>query len=326
MREAQKDFELSTYEPVRVAVAPVRVTDEMVEAQLAREMARFARFEPAPGPAEEGESLRVNMHVAVNGVPEKALCGEGMTVALSRDMEPAGFVEGVAGMRTGERRSFDFTAHDQVNPGNPPDAFHVDIELLDKRRRVVPDLTDEFVRTRLSAQDATVAQFTERVRAYLADQQRREDEQRREQLACAELSRRLADALPDELIEQTRDDIMESLVADVAASGMTIAQFAEQQGMTERQLQMTILAQARESLRQGFALDVLYRHLGTPIDEAARARALAELAPGHEDEARTRCDERDGWEIVDVMARRLVAKDWLMKTAVFEETAGAGVR
>lgn len=315
--EQEQKPQLSSYEPVRVMETPVQVTDEMIEAQLARELARFASFEDAPGAAKEGEVLRVDMTVTVNGQVEPSLTGKDMSVLLSREMEPAGFVEGVTGMLPGEQRSFSFEAADSQNPSAVPDSFQVQVYLKEKRRRTVPQLTDEFVRERLSQSCRTVGEFREQVRAYLAEQQRRERDARREQLATAELGKRLVGVIPDEQIEEARDGIVESLMADLTASGMTLAQFMQQQGMTERQFQMTVTMQARESIRQGRALDALSEHLGVLVDDAARARALAELAPGNEDEARQRCDEQDGWDIVDTMARRMAARDWLMETAVF---------
>lgn len=318
IREAPEHYRLSSYEPVRIAEPPVQVTEEMVDAQMAREMSRFARFEPALGPACEGECLRAKMEVLVNGEPEEAMSGESVTVVLQRGAQPEGFVAGIEGMRVGERRSFDFSAADPADPTGSPAAFHVDIELADKRRRVIPQLTDEFVRARLSATDRTVEQFRERVRRCLADEQGKGIKERRERLAVEELGKRLVGTIPDALIEEARDEIAVSFAADLTSSGLTLHQFLEQQGMSERHYQMTVMMQARESLRQGFALDVLYRHLKTPIDEAARQRALSLLAPGREEEARALCEEREGRDALEITARRQAACEWLMRTAVFE--------
>ncbi len=318
IREATEEYTLSSYEPVHIVEPPVQVTDEMVNAQMAREMARFARFEPACGPACEGECLRAEMKVLVDGELEESLSGESVTVVLQRGMQPEAFVKGIEGMRVGERRSFDFSAASITNPSAPPAAFHVDIHLLDKQRRIIPQLTDEFVRQRLSAKDRTVEQFRQRVRRYLADEQRKKSGERRERLAVEELSHRLMGTIPDALIESARNEIEASFVSDLTASGVTLTQFLNQQGMSERQYQMTMMMQARESLRQGFALDVLYRHVQTPIDDAARERALSLLAPGHEEEARGLCESQEGRDMVEIMAKRQAACDWLMRTAVFE--------
>lgn len=315
--EAPATYTLSSFEPLRIEEPDITITEDMVDAQLAREMARFAYYEDAPDGAQENQYLRVNMHVAINGEPQADLSGENLTVLLSRDLEPSGFVDNVIGMQTHETRAFSFTAQDQENPTATPDTFDVSLELLEKRQRCVPELTDEFVQTHLSQHDTTIQQFRDRIRAYLTNEQRKNTLQRREQLAIAELGKRLNQAIPDDLIEQTRDEIIASLQETLAHDKMTLVQFMQQQGMTEQQFQMTITMQARESLRQGFALDALYRHLAIPLNDDVRERALSELMPGEEDDLRAKCDENNAWDFVDTMAKRLIARDWLMETTQF---------
>ena len=311
-------FKLSSYEPVHVAVAEASVTEEMMQAQIKREMARFARFEATEEPASENDCVLVNMRTFSNGQFEPSLSGERVTVVLSREQMPSGFVDNVIGMNIGDHREFDFAAADVKNPAAVPTEFNVTIDLIDKRRQVVPELTDEFVRKNLSSKDKTVEEFRARVRAYLAQQLKGEDYQRREQLADAELGRRLQGVIADALIERTRDDMIESVRANATYQKLTLSQYISQQGMDERQFQMDVMMQARESLRQGFALDALYEHLQLPVSEADMEKALAELAPGNIELARESFNRNNAWYIVRQMAERFKAHEWLMATAVFE--------
>ena len=307
-------FELSSYEPVYLHEPPAQVTEEMVNAQIMREMNRFATYEKTDGPVAEGDCVQVNMSTLANGVPEMSLSGDELAIVLSRELMPEGFVAAVEGMNVGEHKEFQFT-----NKESSQGLVHysVAIDVLDKRRRIVPELTDEFVSSRLSQTDKTVEQFRNRVRAYLQGKVTQGDSARREELADAELGRRLRGAIPDALIERTAADMLESIRANSAAQGLTLSQFMELQGMDEKQFQMTVMMQARESLRQGLALDALFEHLGMELDDADIDRALTELAPGAEEEARKNFQANDAWFIVRNMAVRLKAHDWLMETAVF---------
>ena len=307
-------FELSSYEPVYLHEPPAQVTEEAVNAQIMREMNRFATYEVSDGPVAEGDCVQVNMSTLANGVPEMSLSGDELAIVLSRELMPEGFVAAVEGMNVGDHKEFQFT-----NKESNQNLVHysVAIDVLDKRRRIVPELTDEFVAARLSQEDKTVEQFRNRVRVYLQGQISEGDSARREELADAELGRRLRGAIPDALIERTAADMLESIRANSAAQGLTLSQFIELQGMNEKQFQMTVMMQARESLRQGLALDALFEHLDMQLDEADFDRALTELTPGAEDEARKNFQANDAWFIVRNMAVRLKAHDWLMRTAVF---------
>ena len=307
-------FELSSYEPVYLHEPPAQVTEEMVSAQIMREMNRFATYEQVEGPVEEGDCVQVSMSTLANGVPEMSLSGDELAIVVSRDLMPEGFVAGVEGMGKGEHKEFQFTNKES---GGEVVHYSVAIDVLDKRRRIVPELTDEFVATRLSQEDKTVDQFRARVRRYLEKQAMQGDGSRREELADAELGRRLRGAIPDALIERTAENMLDSIRANAAAQGLTLSQFMQLQGMDERQFQMTVMMQARESLRQGFALDALFDHLGLELDDADIDRALAELAPGAEDQARKNFQANDAWYIVRNMAVRLKAHERVMQTAVF---------
>lgn len=307
-------FELSSYEPVYVREQAAKVTEEMVNAQLMREMNRFATFEGTSGPVEAGDVVQVNMSTLANGVPEPQLSGDELAIVVSDELMPKGFVDAVCGMNVGEHKEFQFT-NEEGDQGLVH--YSVALDVLDKRRRIVPELTDEFVATHLSEQDKTVEEFRQRVRRHLEQHSEGADQSRREELADAELGRRLRGTVPDELIERTAAEMMGSIRSNAAAQGLSLTQFARLQGMDDQRFQMSIMMQARESLRQGLALDALFDHLGMELEEADYDRALAELAPGGETEARRNLQDNDAWYLVRNMAARLKAHDWLMKTAVF---------
>ncbi len=305
---------LSSYEPLYLHLQERKVTEEQINAQIMREMNRFAAYEAAGGGAAEGDCLQVNLSTMANGAPELGLSGDGLAIVLSSDLMPKGFVEGVVGMEAGDHREFEF---DNLESDQTLVHYRVAVDLLDKRRRIVPELTDEFVRTRLSEKDKTVEEFRARVAAYLKDHGTSEQRQARETAADEELGKRLQTAIPDALVERAAADMMEAARQNAEAQDMTVEQFAQANGMDAQQFGMNLMMQARESLRQGLALDALFAHLGMDLDDEDIARALAELAPGHEEEAKKAFQANDAWFIVQTMARRQCAHAWLMETAVF---------
>lgn len=312
-------MELSSYDPVHVTYTPAQVTEEMIDTQLKQEMARFARFEPTEVPLAEGDRAVMDMDVEVNGSPAKELSGNNMQLMIAHGMMPEGFIDNVKGMQVGEQRHFTFTAPNPEDPAAGPDTFVCTVTLHDKRHRTVPELTDEFVQKNLSATDKTVAQFRERVRKFLQQRQGEQDQQTREAVADAELATRLVGTIPDLYIELTSQEIAANVQANLAAQGLTLGQFLQQQKMDTRQFQMSVMQQARDSLRQGLALDALFRHLDLEVTPDDENRALHELAPGYEEEARANFEQNYAWSVVTDMAQRFAAHNWLVSNAVFEK-------
>ncbi len=307
--------ELSSYEPVYLHAPAPEVTKEAIDAQIAKEMNRFATYEEAQGPACEGECLQVNLSTMANGAPAMELSGDGVAIVVDRSLVPAGFVDGVIGMNVGEHREFSF---DNLESTGEVVHYQVAVDLVDKRRRNVPELTDEFVRTRLSQDDKTVEEFRARVAAWLGSKGSEAATARREEMVDEEVGSRLLAAIPDALVERAAADMTQAMRQNAEAQNMTLEQFAQANGMDSQQLGMQVMMQARESLRQGLALDALFDHLGMELDDADIARALEELAPGHAEEAKAAFQANDAWFIVQTMARRQCAHAWLVETAVFE--------
>ncbi|MBE6466849.1 trigger factor [Denitrobacterium detoxificans] len=315
------EYELTDYSPVHVKRQSIEITDKMVSLQIAQEMERFASFEQAGGPLEVGDYAMFDMTTQVNGQEAASLSGKNSRIALVKGEMPDGFIDAVVGMMPGDERTFDFTAKLPGAPdGAAPDTFNVRAKLIEKRLRRVPELTDEFVRESMKGAGVgeTVESFRaavkERMEAQLAQQQKLQDEN----MVDAELAKRLDANIPDLYLENTHRDILQNMQANLAAQGMTIAQYAQQQGANEQQFSMMIAMQARESLRQGFALDAYFRHMGQEVTDADIEAALHEMTPGHEEQARANFDKNGAWFVVRETAARLKAHNDVVSKAIFE--------
>lgn len=371
---------LSSYDPVVVHVERKHATDADVDEYINELLNRHGHWEHVQRPVQLNDYILVDMQTKINGSQDSELSGEHMSIDLSPDKMPAGFIEGVKGMLPGETKSFTFdalrandaqnnnagasdTQNDGKNNANTPktntpspayDTFDITLTLRDICIRVTPELTDRFVCEALTDSGTTVAELRENTRKIVQDHIDVENSRKQEAAADAELSRRLTTSIPDEYIKNTAGELYQTLVQSLEAQNATLEQYKESQGLSERQFQMQLLSQARDSLRQGLALDALFAHLektgefgdannnqnapATPDGNPASAssdkntsstttdpaltdddinRALSEMAPGREEEARKYLKENNSWDSVVQMAGRLKAHDWLIKTATF---------
>lgn len=315
------EYELTDYSPVHVKRQPFELTDKMVSLQIAQEMERFAVFEESAGALEVGDYAMFDMTTQINGEEAAGLSGKNSRLALVRGEMPDGFIDAVVGMMPGDERTFEFTAKlPGAGDGAVPDKFNVRAKLIEKRVRRVPELTDEFVRENM--QGAGVGETAESFRASVkARMEAQVEEQRKmqdENAVDAELAKRLDANIPDLYLENTHRDILQNMQANLAAQGLTIAQYAQQQGASEQQFSMMVAMQARESLRQGFALDAYFRHMGQEVTDADIEAALHEMTPGHEDQARANFDKNGAWFVVRETAARLKAHNDALSKAIFE--------
>ncbi len=358
--ENKKAPTLSSYEPVVVHIKRKTATDADVDAYINELLDRHGHWEHVKRAVQPSDYILVDMQTAINGAPSAELSGEHMSIDLSPGKMPSGFIKGVQGMTIGQTQTFSFSAaradgehaaandatcadgeHDAANDathadGEHPapnetsktaasttleDKFDVTLTLHDICIRVRPELNDRFVCEALTDSGSTVAELRKNTQKIVQEHMDVENAKRQEMAADIELSRRLTTPVPDETIKDTAAELYKTLTSNLQSQNITLKQYMESQNLTERQFQMELLSQARDSLRQGLALDALFAHLqktqNASIEDEDIQRALGEMAPGRESEAEEYLKENNSWDSALQMAQRLKAHDWLMETATF---------
>ncbi len=313
-------YELTSYEPLTVKMPKYEVTSAMLSDRLSELMDRYATYELAGGDTVDiGDCAYTEIETTRSGEILKGLTGPNHLIHLQYGLMPDGFIDGIAGMKVGETKEFDFDApRDDAETIEDTEVYHTKITVKDKRRRVVPALTDAFVKKNFSQKAKTADEFEQVITAEIQGELDKQSGASRDLAVDDALAKRLEGKIPDLYYEHSQSDLMGSLQYQLQRQQMTFEQYLAQQGMEENQFNMLLMMQAMGVLRQGFALDALYRHLNEPITDEDIEFALSQLAPGHEEEARKEFDERNTWFVAREVAERLKAHKWAMAHTVFE--------
>lgn len=312
-------YELRSYEPLTVDVPEGAVTDETVEDQINQVMDRYADYELASGEVlEQGDCGKADLETTLNGEVLPGLTGKDHLLHLEPGLMPDGFTNSIIGMKVGETKEFDFEAP-KGDPDDPDatETLHTKVTINDKRRRVVPGLTDAFVKEHFPDKGSTADAYRASLKA---DMQRDMDARMKDQrdvLVDQELSQRLDGTIPDLYYEHAQRDLLGNLQQQLEYQKMTLDQYIQQQGMDQNQFQMMLMMQAMNTLRSGLALDALYRHINDPITDEDVKAALHEMAPGYEKQAREEMQQNDTMFVAREIAERLKAHKWAMDHATF---------
>jgi trigger factor len=210
------------------------ITDTSVDLALQRLRDRAAKMEPVEGrPVSDGDSVVADLvRTDADGTSEPHA---DVSVTLGAPGNPPGFDANLVGLRVGEAKSFDVDF-----PADYPVAemagtrVHYDATLTAIRRRVLPELDDEFAKD--LGEFESLAALRDRVRADLqaeaADNDRR---QVRAELLKA-LSTRLGFDPPSSLVEREIDRRLEEFArqlmqqnVDPRQAGIDWGQFREAQ-------------------------------------------------------------------------------------------------
>src|SRR5439155_1219419 len=198
----------------------------------------------------------------------------------------------------------------------------VTYEVVDVKRRRLPDLTNEFARTAAGVETVTVLRETLRERAHREAQQRAEQED--EQKAVDALLQRATIELPTSLVDHEVHHLIADLAESLGRRGITMERYLQVQEKTEEQLRAELRPAAEKRLRTQLALDELARLEDLQPTQEEMDREVENVARGLQQElARVRewLAQKGRWDMLRATLRRRKALAFWMQSAYGDPAA-----
>ena len=309
------EYDLSSYDPVEITVDPEPDCTEEVNNALAELAEQYCMYvEDEARPVKKGDDVKLNMRCSVNGEDIKNLCTDGRTYTVGLGYMPEGFDENILGMAPGEKKEFQFEAPDIDEKGNEITiTVDASIEIVEIQKRVAPVIDDEWV-TKNMPMYKSLEELTEDVRRGVSKQKKFEYDIYVRNVAAEALAERFVGTIPDEVYEGTMDTLVSNLRQEVGSQGMTWDQFVEQNG-GEKNLNMMLMMQARSVLRQGYAMDAVFRSQGLVISDDDIMDVCRQINPRDPKRARKQFEDSGNGETLRESAERCCANKWVVKHA-----------
>ena len=309
------DYELSSYDPVSITVAPFEIDPAEVENEIARMADQFAEFvTDDPHPVQSGDSCLLAIKATKDGEEMQGLTTDGRTYTAGAGLMPDGFDENVIGMDVGETKSFTFTGPGFDDKGNQVDeTIECTVTVKEIQKRVIPAITDEWVKKNMPLyRDAAALRGS--IKDRIEKGRMNEYENYKRQVAASELAKRFTGRISDEVYEAMQQTMLMNMRGELQQQGMTFEQFVEQNG-GEQQFNMMLMMQIRETLVQGYALDALFRHEGLTVNDEDIEDACKLMNPQNPKMARQQMESSGRGFALREIAERMKANKWLLEHA-----------
>ena len=196
------DVELGSYTDYPFELETPEVTDEQVEQVIGELREQQATLRPVDDrAARDGDIASVKFVGSIDGEPFEGGSADRMPLVIGEDRMIAGWEANRVGMRIGDEKGFDITFPDDYRVeelrGKPA---HFEVELLDLREKLLPDVTDEF------AQSVGDVQTLDELRGEIRDAMR--------QRAAAEARHTFGDRIIDFATTNATVELPEVMVAN----------------------------------------------------------------------------------------------------------------
>lgn len=262
--DVRPDFEVKSFDGVKVSVDPIEVTDEDVEEQLELLRQRFGSMVDVDRAAAEGDIVTIDLVGAKNGEELAEATAEGIQYKIGSGGMLDGLDEAVTGLSAGEKKTFESEL-----VGGPMRGERVEITATVSKvqEQELPEVDEEF------AQMVSEFDTADELRADLKT--RLEGQARLEQAANARdkvLEDIIADIdieVPEKLLKGEIDARHEQIQQQLAQAGMSLDQYLEDgdTDQTAEEFWAEVDERSADALKAQLVLDKVSDDQGIDVDQ-----------------------------------------------------------
>lgn len=272
------EITLPNYKKITVKKEPVKVTADQVKEVLENLQLRSAEKTEVERAAKNGDEAWIDFDgTDADGASIEGASGKDYPLALGSGTFIPGFEEQIVGMKPGDEKSFDITFPKDYGQKELQNKLVTFTVKLNKVKEVTkPKLDDEF--SGKVGPFKTLAELKENITAQL----KAEGEQRAERDYEAKLVDSIVEKtkveIPDTLIEEQQEMVLQEVRQNAAYRGMTFEDFLKQSNVSEQEfIDKEVKPESIRRVKAGLALSEIADKEGidvTPEELEARLQVL----------------------------------------------------
>ena len=276
----QPEVKLGAYRDIRIPCQVAEVTDEDLDAALARLQRAAVRAAGGRAPGRVGRSdRRRTSRPQVEG--ETVLENTGREIVLDAESPypVPGFAEAVVGMQVDETREFTLTyPEDHYNKDIAGKEGHFEVRVSEIRAEVLPELDDEFAIMVGDYED--LADLKVKLRQSLQEEAKNSAEQAFEEALWQALIETAEIEYPEVYVDRETEMMQNQFAATMQRQGLDIETFFQLTNNTEEKWRAEIRPQAVEQMKRRLILAEIVKTLELTVEaEEIQAEIEETLEP-----------------------------------------------
>jgi len=212
---------------IKVEKKEPKVDDKDVEKMVQYILEKHEHATETDRPAQEKDRVTLDFWGAdAEGKEIPPIRTQGHSVTIGSSTLIPGFEEHLKGLKKGDEKSFTVTFPAKYHAKeleNKPVTFHVTVKKVEEV--TLPELTDAFVKEHLHGESTEA--FQKDIRSSMIAQEEHIERQRREQVLLEEIRKATNVDLPQELIDDEEESLVENLAKELKRQNMTIQEWME---------------------------------------------------------------------------------------------------
>lgn len=250
------EVELGQYKGIEVEKPSYSITQDQIDARLASDRERSARWVDAERPAQIGDRATIDYAGSVDGVPFEGGTAEGYPLELGSNSFIPGFEEQVVGMVKDEEKDIEVTFpekyHSEELAGKQA-VFHVKVRGIQFKE--LPELDDEFAKD-VSEFD-TLADYKADIEKKLSEQAKNREENELVNAIIDKICQNAACDIPQPMIKSEVNVMIQDMAQRFAQQGLRFDDYLKYTGMTIEQVRGQYQDTAQKRVKSELVLEAI---------------------------------------------------------------------
>ncbi len=248
---------LGKYKGVKVDKISVEVTEEEVDAEIAREQDANARtLTVEDRPVKDGDMTVIDFEGFVDGVAFEGGKGENYPLTIGSGAFIPGFESALIGAELGKETQVEVTFPEDYHASElagKPAVFKCTVKEI--KEKELPELDDEFA-SEVSEFD-TMAEYREDVKKNLQEKKTAEAKTAKEDAAIEAVVAEAQMEIPDAMLETQARQMMEDFAQRLRSQGLSLEQYMKFTGSDAAGLMEQMKSQAQKKIQSRLVLEAV---------------------------------------------------------------------
>ena len=272
------EVELGKYKGIEVEAKDTTVTDEEVDAELAKVQEQNSRLVAADDKeVENGDQVTIDFEGFVDGVAFEGGKGEDYPLTIGSHSFIDTFEDQLVGKKVGDEVEVNVTFPEQYQAeelAGKPAMFKVNIKEI--KVKELPELDDDF------AQDVsefdTLAEYKEDVKKNLEEKKKEEAEQQKEADVIKAIVEDAKMDIHEKMIKAQAQQMVEDFAQRIQSQGISFEQYMQFTGSTPEMLLEQVTPQAEERIKARLVLEAVVKAENIEVSDEEFEKELEEMA------------------------------------------------
>ena len=253
-------IELGDYKGIKVIAPSSEVSDKLVEDDINYILKSKYTYEPVEGRAAQlGDTVNIDYEGSEDGVAFAGGTAQGSDLELGSHTFVANFEDECVGLKVGDEKTFDLTFPENYAADNlAGHTVQFKVKVNEIKKKVIPELTDEWVKEYTEGAQQTVAEYKKYVRELLEEQLASDSKEQAQLNALDTVIQNSKLKVNAEAVEEQFQQLLENSEQQIAQYNMTLEQYAQAVGMDLEEYKSSIRNNAEELIKQALVIDAIF--------------------------------------------------------------------